>query len=169
MWISWLKIFLQLYDSFMSCLQDVTLKEAETIALSILKQVMEEKVLSMDITLFDDKFLARCTVHRCLTGIPFCLRWQPTMWILRRYLQTTIFTRLRKWKKWSVAYEEDRSDWVSVCPMLDHILYLYASFSWVSDSSRKLLFEHVKLLILLNGETLMSYLYGNNGIVIPCK
>lgn len=34
------------YDSFVIFLQELTLKEAETIALSILKQVMEEKVLS---------------------------------------------------------------------------------------------------------------------------
>lgn len=88
--------------SIISFLQDLTLKEAETIALSILKQVMEEKVSNKphDTCIFMISFLVSEKAP------PIWFRWLPIMLILRGYLQLTIYTHHRRWKRLSAAYKK---------------------------------------------------------------
>lgn len=117
---SWFFLKEKIGSSFSSfCLQDLNLQEAETIALSILKQVMEEKVclapgscihvmLLFHLLFFFLEVLFRilCTVHLYFTQILICnFRWPQTMLILQKWLQLTISTLLLKWRPSSAGYK----------------------------------------------------------------
>lgn len=96
------------WHSFENCVQDLTLQEAETIALSILKQVMEEKVkLYTAYRKISNIYLLFYSPSTCSLNIPlwtmvlYCLfhfRWRLIMLTLRKWLQRTICTALLRWR-----------------------------------------------------------------------
>lgn len=106
-------------------LQDITLQEAETIALSILKQVMEEKVgfAYRHKAYLRNIILPSDSGYNTL-GLFFVLvRWLQTTLILQRWLKPIISTPLPKWRLSSLAYE------ISLCRHFSTLLSP-SPYSW---------------------------------------
>ena len=83
-----------------SGVQDLTLQEAETIALSILKQVMEEKVKLKPNACYFQLFVPLLWINSNLFLLYFHIRSLPTTLTLPGLLQRIIFIPRLRWKLW---------------------------------------------------------------------